>query len=95
MSKIIFLGIDVKPIALLQRGYAAAKLYDPKDSIDYVFFKKKWCHPIISYNDNAIFVRDGYFNPELTFKDYYLKIPSTHKLYSYLKEMLSIDELPK
>lgn len=92
MSKIIFLGIDVKPIALLQRGYAAAKLYDPKDPIDYVFFKKKWCHPIISYNDNAIFIRD---NPELTFKDYYLKIPSTHKLYSYLKEMLSIDELPE
>lgn len=95
MSKIIFLEIDVKPIALLQRGYAAAKLYDPKDSIDYVFFKKKWCHPIISYNSNAIFIRDRYFNPELTFKDYYLKIPSTHKLYSYLKEMLSIDELPK
>lgn len=92
MSKIIFLGIDVKPIELLQRGYAAAKLYDPKDPIDYVFFKKKWCHPIISYNNSAIFIRD---NPELTFKDYYLKIPSTHKLYSYLKEMLSIDELPE
>lgn len=92
MSKIIFLGIDVKPIELLQRGYAAAKLYDSKDPIDYVFFKKKWYHPIISYNDNAIFIKD---NPELTFKDYYLKIPSTHKLYSYLKEMLSIDELPK
>lgn len=92
MSKIIFLGVDVKPIQLLQRGYEIAKLYDPKDPIDYVFFKKKWFNPIISYNNNVIFIRDRYLGQdfETIYKDYYLKIPSTHKLYSYLKEMLSI-----
>lgn len=80
MSKIIFLGIDVKPIQLLQKGYKVAKLYDPKDPINYVFVNKKWFNPIISYNNSSIFIRDRC--------DYYLKIPSTHKLYSYLMEML-------
>lgn len=88
MSKIIFLNIDIKPIRLIQKGYTITKLYDAKDPIDYVFVNKKWQYPLISYNDNAIFIRDRYFNPELTYKDYYLKIPSTHRLYSYLKEML-------
>lgn len=90
MSKIIFLNLDVRPIQLLQKGYEIAKLYDPKDPVDYVFVNKKWFLPVISYNDNSIFIRDKYLNPELVYKDYYLKIPSTHKLYSYLKEMLSI-----
>lgn len=87
MSKIICLGIDVKPIQLLQRGYEIAQLYDlkVKDPIDYVFIHKIWKCPIISYNDNAIFIQERDSNNII--KDY-LKVPSTHKLYSYLKEML-------
>ena len=88
MSKIIVLGIDKKPIELLQKGY---KLYNPiKNSTDYVFVNRKWKGEFVSYNKNSIFIKDKD-------SDYCLKIQKERNpnLYSYLKEMLSIDELPK
>ena len=75
-------------IILLQKGYVFSKLYNPKNPIDYVFVNRKWKKQVITYNKNAIFIADY---------DYYIKIQKEHNpnLYSYLKEMLSIDELPK
>lgn len=90
MSKIIVLGIDKKPIELLQKGYIFCKLYNPKNPTDYIFINRKWKGEIISYNKNSIFNKDRDCG-------YCLKIQKEHNpnLYSYLKEMLSIDELPK
>mgnify|MGYP006920938801 CR=1 FL=1 len=86
MSKIVFLKLDINPIKLLQKGYLIAKLYDAKSPVDYVFVNKDWKNPIISYNNNAIFIKEN---------EYYFKISSNHKLYFYLMEMLSINELSK
>ena len=88
MSKAIYLRLDTNPMELLQKGYIFSKHYNPKNSTEYVFINRKWKEEIISYNKNAIFIRDY---------GYYLKIQKEHNpnLYSYLKEMLSIDELPK
>lgn len=88
MSKAIYLRSKITPIKLLQKEYIFSKLYNPKNPTDYVFVNRKWKEQVITYNKNAIFIADY---------DYYLKIQKERNpnLYSYLKEMLSIDELPK
>lgn len=88
MSKTIYLRSQITPMKLLQKGYVFSKLYNPKNPTDYVFVNRKWKEQSIHYNKNAIFIKDY---------DYYIKIQKERNpnLYSYLKEMLSIDELPK